>query len=109
MIPDLCTFELDIRLPIGLVASEVMDVLESTALKYPDAKIEFKKQDAASNPASFAPVDHPVLGLIKENAEKAGASHAIAIPSMGATDCKHYRYADIPAYAYGCSPLSSKC
>ncbi|CAI7618593.1 unnamed protein product [Penicillium pancosmium] len=106
MIPDLCTFELDIRLPVGLVASEVMAVLESAASNYPDAKIELKQQDAASNPASFSTIDHPIIGLVKENAEKAGASHAIAIPSMGATDCKHYRYADIPAYAYGCSPLS---
>ncbi|KAJ5761626.1 hypothetical protein N7533_003665 [Penicillium manginii] len=106
MIPDHCSFELDIRLPVGLVASEVMTVLESAALKYPDAKMEFKKQEAASNPASFSPIDHPIIAIIKENAENAGALHAVAIPSMGATDCKHYRYADIPAYVYGCSPLS---
>lgn len=109
MIPDHCSFELDIRLPVGLVASEVMTVLESAALKYPDAKMEFKKQEAASNPASFSPIDHPIIAIIKENAENAGALHAVAIPSMGATDCKHYRYADIPAYVYGYSPLSSKC
>ena len=32
----------------------------------------------------------------------------LAIPSMGAVDCKHYRYAGIPAYVYGCSPKTSE-
>ncbi|KAJ5247428.1 hypothetical protein N7468_002411 [Penicillium chermesinum] len=106
MIPELCTFEIDIRLPIGLVADQVLAVIESIKPHYPDAKIELKKQEAASNPNSFSSIEHPLLGYLIENAEKVGAARPALIPSMGATDCKHYRYAGVPAYVYGCSPES---
>ncbi|OJJ07858.1 hypothetical protein ASPVEDRAFT_34035 [Aspergillus versicolor CBS 583.65] len=108
MIPDHCEFELDIRLPVGLLAEEVLDVINEIIAdeKYASASIELRKQEAASNPASFSTIDHPVIDLIKKNAEDVGGSRPAMIPSMGATDCKHYRYAGIPAYVYGCSPLS---
>lgn len=110
MIPDHCEFELDIRLPVGLLAEEVMDMLDGIIAdeKYSEASIELTKQDAASNPASSSTIDHPVIDLIKNNAEDVGGLRPAMIPSMGATDCKHYRYAGVPAYVYGCSPLSSK-
>lgn len=110
MIPDYCEFELDIRLPVGLLAEEVLDVIDKIIAdeKYADASIELKKQDAASNPASFSTIDHAVIDLIKNNAEAVGGLRPAMIPSMGATDCKHYRYVGVPAYVYGCSTLSSK-
>lgn len=33
-----------------------------------------------------------------------GGEKVHAIPSLGATDCKHYRYLGIPTYVYGVSP-----
>lgn len=110
MIPDHCEFELDIRLPVGLLAEQVLDVINEIIAdeKYANASIELKKQEAASNPASFSTIDHPAIDLIKKNAEDVGGLRPAMIPSMGATDCKHYRYAGVPAYVYGCSPLSSK-
>lgn len=53
MIPERCIFELDIRLPVGLQADEVTSRLNSLMLRYSDAIIELKKQEAASNPSSF--------------------------------------------------------
>ncbi|KAL4789361.1 hypothetical protein BDV19DRAFT_397151 [Aspergillus venezuelensis] len=112
MIPDSCTFQLDIRLPVGLAAETVMGVLGSVATRPEyadmDASIEFRKQEAASNPASYSDINHPLVELIQRNAEAPGVGgrRPIAIPSMGATDCKHYRYKGIPAFVYGCSPLT---
>ncbi|KAF9889451.1 hypothetical protein FE257_007353 [Aspergillus nanangensis] len=106
MIPDHCRFELDIRLPVGLVADQVMAVLKAVAVRYPDAEIGLEIQDAASNPASFSPINHPIIECIRRNAKAVGGVSPVAIPSMGATDCKHYRYSGIPAYVYGCSPFS---
>ncbi|KAJ5753126.1 hypothetical protein N7520_010043 [Penicillium odoratum] len=106
MIPESCIFELDIRLPVGLVADEVMGVIESMVPRYPDATIEFRRQEAASNPSSFSRIDHPIIKHLQENANAVGGFHPRLIPSMGATDAKHYRYAGIPAYVYGCSPYS---
>ncbi|KAJ5267859.1 hypothetical protein N7478_010667 [Penicillium angulare] len=106
MIPENCKFELDIRLPIGLVADQVMTVIDSVIPNYPEATIELKKQEAASNPSSLSSIDHPMLEHLMRNVELVGGSRPAIIPSMGATDCKHYRYAGVPAYVYGCSPFS---
>jgi acetylornithine deacetylase/succinyl-diaminopimelate desuccinylase-like protein len=106
MIPDTCEFELDIRLPVGLTAEEVLSVLDSIGQRYADegASITPKKQEAASNPSSFSPLDHAMVECLKNAATRAGGPQPVATPSMGATDCKHYRYAGIPAYVYGCRP-----
>ncbi|KAL4971364.1 hypothetical protein BDW66DRAFT_163757 [Aspergillus desertorum] len=99
MIPDHCAFELDIRLPIGLVAETVMGVIDDIA----------RKRKAASNPSGFSAIDHPTINVIKDNTEATGIDEErpVMIPSMGATDCKHYRYAGVPAYVYGFSPLTT--
>ncbi|KAH6659209.1 putative acetylornithine deacetylase [Truncatella angustata] len=105
VIPNTCTFELDIRLPIGLTAEQVLDVVRCIILQYQDAMINIDKREAASNPSSFSPIDHPMIKRLANNAEVfAPDCRPALIPSMGATDCKHYRYANIPAYVYGCSP-----
>jgi acetylornithine deacetylase/succinyl-diaminopimelate desuccinylase-like protein len=109
MIPDTCQFELDIRLPVGLTAEEVIAVLDSIKQQYSNATITLRKQEAASNPSSFSPIDHAMIRCLENSVRLVGGFLPVAIPSMGATDCKHYRYAGVPAYVYGCSPESSKC
>lgn len=118
MIPDLCVFELDIRMPVGLLKEKVLELIQQSIIpKYaPAATIEIDVHQAASNPFSYSSPNHPMVGLLAENAESLtsnladedGAVRPLAIPSMGATDCKHYRYAGIPAFVYGCSPMTSK-
>lgn len=112
VIPGHCEFQLDVRLPIGLTAEDVMAVLRTAIAqpKYGQAEIELKIQEAASNPSSFSTLNNPMVKCLQQNADVLTPDAAtLPIPSMGATDCKHYRYAGIPAYAFGCSPLSSKC
>ncbi|KAL1908958.1 hypothetical protein Sste5344_005315 [Sporothrix stenoceras] len=107
MIPDTCKFSMDIRMPVGLTRDDVLPVIEAATVKYkPAASFELNVVEAASNPASVSPLDHPVLGLLIDNAHELAPEDPapLAIPSMGATDCKHYRYADIPAYIYAGSP-----
>ncbi|KAJ6109156.1 hypothetical protein N7486_001390 [Penicillium sp. IBT 16267x] len=65
-------FELEIRLPVGLVTDEVMAVIEAVVPRYPDATVELKRQEAASNPSSFSSVDHPIIEHLKENANAVG-------------------------------------
>ena len=110
MIPDTCTFELDIRLPIGLTKELVLSLIESIITKYKDATVELSVHDAASNPPSFSSFTHPMVELLARNSETVASQRDRPIPilSMGATDCKHYRYAGVPAFVYGYSPLTSK-
>ncbi|KAF8851998.1 acetylornithine deacetylase/succinyldiaminopimelate desuccinylase-like deacylase [Acephala macrosclerotiorum] len=102
MIPGNCVFEADIRLPVGLKAEQVMGVIYETLKKYPEATVDI--QEAASNPASSCAHDHSVVEILARHAEKFNGKKPLAIPSLGATDCKHYRYRSIPAYVYGVSP-----
>jgi succinyl-diaminopimelate desuccinylase len=104
MIPSLCTFEADIRLPIGLTSSTVMEKIYSILASYPEASVSI--QTAASNPAASCAHDHPIVGILARNAERAGVKRPIAIPSLGATDCKFWRYEGVPAYVFGLSPES---
>jgi succinyl-diaminopimelate desuccinylase len=61
-------------------------------------------QEAASNPASYCTIDHPLLEAIANNAEQVIGRKPLGIPSLGATDCKFWRYVGAPAYSFGLSP-----
>ncbi len=102
MIPATCTFEADIRLPIGLDAARVMDCIGGILADFPQADVAV--QEAASNPATSCPYDHPLVGIIAGNVHGITGTRPVAIPSLGATDCKHWRRAGVPAYIYGPAP-----
>jgi acetylornithine deacetylase/succinyl-diaminopimelate desuccinylase-like protein len=102
MIPDSCVFEADVRLPIGLDAGRVMQTVHSIMADYPQAEVAI--QEAASNPSSSCAHDHPMVGILANNAEAVSGIRPVAIPSLGATDCKFWRYHNVPAYIYGPAP-----
>lgn len=102
MIPGHCVFEADIRMPLGLGADQVMTVIHQVLADYPEAKVDI--QAAASNPAAACAHDHPMVGILARHAQRVTGRKPLAIPSMGATDCKFYRYRGIPAYIFGVPP-----
>ncbi|KUJ21472.1 acetylornithine deacetylase/succinyldiaminopimelate desuccinylase-like deacylase [Mollisia scopiformis] len=102
VIPGDCIFEADIRMPMGLKADQVMEVIDGLLERFPETTVEIQK--AASNPAAFCAHDHPMVDILARNAAKFTGKKPVTIPSLGATDCKFYRYKDIPAYVYGLSP-----
>ncbi|KAK6433252.1 hypothetical protein LTR95_010570 [Oleoguttula sp. CCFEE 5521] len=104
MIPSTCVFEVDIRLPIGLTAETVLTAIEAMLEDVPEAT--FEVQHTASNPASASAPNHELPEVVRRNAELVrGKGRApLAIPSLGATDCKFWRYAGVPAYSFGVSP-----
>jgi succinyl-diaminopimelate desuccinylase len=102
MIPDQCVFEADIRLPLGLEAAEVMDIIHGILERYPEAEV--KIQEAASNPAAKCAFDHPMVGILERSAERVTGKKPVQIASIGATDCKFWRYKGVPAYVFGLSP-----
>jgi succinyl-diaminopimelate desuccinylase len=102
MIPDRCVFEVDIRLPVGLKAEQVMDVIYGILEGYSEASVEI--HEAASNPAAACSHDHPMVEILVRNAELVIGKRPLAIPSVGATDCKFWRYKGVPVYVFGVSP-----
>ncbi|KAJ5937745.1 hypothetical protein N7454_004087 [Penicillium verhagenii] len=73
-------FDLDIRLPVGLAAEEVM------AAHYLAILTKLKRQEAASSSSNFSVIDHPLIENFRENANAFEGFHPMLIPSMGATD-----------------------
>jgi succinyl-diaminopimelate desuccinylase len=104
MIPDTCIFETDIRLPLGLKREEVLDVIQEILKKHPEASMEV--QEAASNPAAACAHDHLMVDILARKAEEVTGRKPVAIPSLGGTDCKFWRYKAVPAYVFGVSPKS---
>ena len=104
MIPDKCVFEADIRLPLGLKREEVMKVIHGILEQYPEASVEV--QEAASNPAAACAYDHPMVEILAKKAEEVTGKKPVAVPSLGGTDCKFWRYKGVPAYVFGVSPES---
>lgn len=102
MIPEQCVFQADIRLPIGLKAEPVLDHIDTILLSFPDAS--YTIQQEASNPASFCDLNHPIARTMTDMAEKVTGDRPVAIPGVGGTDCKFWRYKGIPAFVYGVSP-----
>ena len=102
MIPGICRFEADIRLPIGLPAERVLGVIEGILTNFPQT--EMSVQDAASNPSSACPHDHRMVGILADNVSTITGVRPLAVPSLGATDCKFWRYRDVPAYIFGPAP-----
>lgn len=102
MIPDVCRVEADIRLPIGMTADAVLSVVHGILRDFP--QVELSVQEAASNPPSACAHDHPMVGILADNAAQVTGVRPVAVPSIGATDCKFWRYAGVPAYIYGPGP-----
>ncbi|KAH7395870.1 acetylornithine deacetylase/succinyldiaminopimelate desuccinylase-like deacylase [Cadophora sp. MPI-SDFR-AT-0126] len=115
MIPSYCVFEADIRMPIGLTRDDVLPLINEILKEYPNVSVQV--QEAASHPAAGCAHDHPMVDILARSAVRVRGGHEdgkgdgdremkkpVAIPSMGATDCKFYRYRGIPAYVFGVSP-----
>ena len=93
---------MDIRLPIGLTKEKVLDKIHQILKDFPDTT--YAVQEAASNAATSCSHEHELVGLIRSHSQHVGGQAPLAISSLGATDCKHFRRNGVPAYAYGVSP-----
>ena len=101
-VPEQCVFEADIRLPIGLDASYVLDFINNILKDFPEAS--YKIQTAASNRANWCTADHPFARAIATCAAETTGTEPVMLTGLGGTDCKFYRYAGVPTYVYGPSP-----
>jgi succinyl-diaminopimelate desuccinylase len=101
-IPGSCDFQVDIRLPVGLVAEVLLARIDTILKNFPEASYEI--HEAASNPPNQCSFDHELTRALSGNAENILGRKPVAIPSLGATDAKHWRYKGVPAYSFGLSP-----
>jgi succinyl-diaminopimelate desuccinylase len=95
-----CTFEVDIRLPNGLDEVPILAAVDRIVAANPDVSYE----KILNNPPSWCPPDAEMVGLIRSNAKEVGGIDPVPAVSLGGTDARLWRYADIPAIVYGPAP-----
>ena len=100
MIPSECVIEADIRLPVGLDKDVALAAIDDIVRAYPQVIYE----EANYSPPSWCDPEHPMVGIIQDNARALRGIEPQAICSLGGTDARLWRYRNVPAYVYGPSP-----
>jgi succinyl-diaminopimelate desuccinylase len=95
-----CTFEVDIRLPNGLDEVPILAAVDRIVAANPDVSYE----KILYNPPSWCPPDAEMVDLVRANAREVGGIDPVPAVSLGGTDARLWRYADIPAIVYGPAP-----
>ena len=95
-----CTFEMDIRVPNGLDAPQILGEIDQIMQRYPDATY----RQIAYNPPSWCPPDAEMLQLVRANAQAVSGIDPTPVISLGGTDARLWRYKDLPSIVYGPSP-----
>ena len=101
MLPSECDIEVDARLPIGIEATEIQAAVEAIVARYPGVTWEARP---LSRSAAWSDPGHEMVRHLQDNAEALLGVRPPAIVSLGATDCRFWRAAGVPAYVYGPSP-----
>jgi len=95
-----CRFEVDIRLPNGLDAPDVLPLVDRIVAQHPEVSYE----QILYNPPSWCPPDSEMVELVRANARAVSDIDPTPVISLGGTDARLWRYRDIPAIVYGPSP-----
>ena len=101
MVASECTFEVDIRLPNGLDAPQILAEVDKIVASYPEASY----RQILYNPPSWCPPDTEMAQLVRANAKEITGIDPAPVISLGGTDTRLWRYKDIPAIVYGPSPI----
>ena len=100
MIPGVCTFEADVRLPLGYEKEHVLPHIRAILARYPQATLE---EITATKPCWCDPFG-PMMGIIRANVKALRGFEPSPAVSLGGTDARLWRQRGIPAYVYGPFP-----
>jgi succinyl-diaminopimelate desuccinylase len=95
-----CDFEVDIRLPVGVAAPEILAEVDKIIARHPEVSYI---QDIYDPPSWNAP-DAEMAEIVRRNARAIAGVDPVPVVSLGGTDARLWRYHDVPAIVYGPSP-----
>jgi succinyl-diaminopimelate desuccinylase len=101
MLPSECEIEVDARLPIGVDAADVHAAVERIVARHRGVTWEARP---VSPTAAWSDPAHEMVAHLQRNAHALLGVWPPAVVSLGATDCRFWRAAGVPAYVYGPSP-----
>lgn len=102
MVPGECSFEADIRLPVGVAKETVMAEVEKISAQFPEADFE----EINCNLPSYCDPNGVMMGIIQKNVEEFKGFQPKPVVSLGGTDARLWRYIEVPAYVYGPFPAN---
>ena len=100
MVPSECVVEADIRLPVGLGKDPVLARVHEILAEYPQVRM----REMNFSPPSWCDPEHEMVGIIQRNVEALRGIVPDPVCSLGGTDTRLWRFADVPAYVYGPYP-----
>ena len=100
MIPSECTFEADLRLPVGLGKETVLERVAEILRDYPNVSM----REINSSASNWCDPEHEMVGIIQANVQALRGFEPQPVCSLGGTDTRLWRYVDVPAYVYGPFP-----
>ena len=102
MVPSECTFTADVRIPIGVKTEAIREYIDNVVKDFEG--VFYSIRENHSHEAAYSDPKHEMVRLLQNNARALKGETPLALCSLGATDCKHFRSHGIPAYAYGPHP-----
>ncbi|MGY4627089.1 M20/M25/M40 family metallo-hydrolase [Bradyrhizobium sp. USDA 4486] len=99
MIASHCTFEVDFRLPMGVLIQDALEYIEKLRQSY-----DFSYEILTSGEANWTEPDHDFVGIVAKNAEAITGAPPQLIPGLGSTDARLWRNRGVPAVIYGPAP-----
>jgi succinyl-diaminopimelate desuccinylase len=100
MIPGLCEFEADFRLPVGYEKNHIMPRIQEIAARYPEVSME---EINYTEPKACDPYGD-MARIIQANVRDLRGFTPSPIISMGGSDARLWRQRGVPAYIYGPYP-----
>ncbi len=100
MVPGECVFEADIRLPVGVEKSQVIEVVARVLADFPEATM----REMQFSPPSWCDPNGEMVEILQRNVAALKGFTPVPIVSLGGTDARLWRYRNVPAYVYGPLP-----
>jgi succinyl-diaminopimelate desuccinylase len=95
-----CRMQVDIRVPNGLTAQDILPKVDEIVGRYPDVTYSV----LLSEEPAWTPPDTEMIDYVRQNAKRLSGMDPAPIISLGATDARLWRYKGLPAVVYGPAP-----
>jgi succinyl-diaminopimelate desuccinylase len=101
MVPASCEFEVDFRLPVGVIVQDLMAFLEGLRRRH-----NFTYQLLVAAEPNWCAPDGELAQLVKRNAHLITGVAPASVIGLATNDSRLWRYRGIPAVVYGPSPAT---
>lgn len=100
--PD-CSFTAAVVIPVGTDPYHILAKARKILARYPEAELLL---DGISM-ADISSPEHEMVKILQDTVEGLGYDRPVPVPDIAISDCRHWRYRDVPAFWYGAD--GSRC